>query len=545
MSLVLDRPVAQEAGKPRLLTPSAVKAALRDGAEIAILDLREEGAFAAEGHLLFAVPAPLSRLEAVIAGLVPRAATRIVLSDLDGSLIADGAKRLAQLGYTDVSALDSGTRGWEAAGFEVFTGTNVPSKAFGEVVEQRAGTPHLTAAEVARLQAEGHDLVVLDSRPLPEFQTMSIPGGLDCPGAELVLRAREAAPDPGTLVVVNCAGRTRSIIGAQALINAGLPNRVVALENGTMGWELAGLTLRHGETSQVPRPGPGTLAWARMAAADLARRAGVLRITPGELASLRADSGRSLFLFDVRSPEEYRAGHLPGFRSAPGGQLVQATDSYVGTLRSRIVLADAEDVRAPVTASWLLQLGWDEVYVLEGGLSGALETGPEPRRVLGLGELRPDWIDAASLYAAIGRGTAVFDVGSSRAFRAGHVPGAWFTTRTRLGAAAVDHAPDAPDYAVLAGDDALAAFAADELAWASGKRVRVLLGGLEAWKAAGLPVEAGAQRLLADDDVWLAPAQHPPERQEAEKRRYIAWELNLPAQIARDGDARFQILAQG
>ncbi|MBX9700130.1 MAG: thiosulfate sulfurtransferase, partial [Acetobacteraceae bacterium] len=264
---------------PRMLPPAAVKAAIRDEAELALLDLREMRAFSDAGHLLFAACVPLSRLELEIDALVPRRTTRIILADGDGSLVARGAAVLARLGYTDVAALAGGTAAWAAAGHEVFTGTNVPSKAFGEVVEVEAGTPHLSAAEVARLQASGADLVVLDSRPMPEFRTMSIPGGLDCPGAELVHRARGAAPNPDTLVVVNCAGRTRSIIGAQSLINARLPNRVVALENGTMGWELAGLTLAHGETRSVPPPDATTLTWARAAAADLARRAGVRRIT--------------------------------------------------------------------------------------------------------------------------------------------------------------------------------------------------------------------------------------------------------------------------
>jgi rhodanese-related sulfurtransferase/predicted metal-dependent enzyme (double-stranded beta helix superfamily) len=526
-----------------LLSPAEVKAAIHDGEDLALLDLREEGAFTEEGHPLFAVPAPLSRLEGVIAGLVPRRATRIVLTDRDGTLAHLGATRLARLGYWNVAVLAGGSQGWAAAGFEIFTGTNVPSKAFGEVVEQQARTPHLTATEVQRLRDEGRDLVVLDSRPLAEFRVMSIPGALDCPGVELVLRAREAAPDPDTLVVVNCAGRTRSIIGAQVLINAGLPNTVAALEDGTMGWEFAGLTLAHGETASVPPPGPATLAWAQRAAADLAARVGVRTIDTATLARFRAEAGeRTTYFFDVRSPEEYRAGHLPGFRSAPGGQLVQATDHYVGTLKARIVLADAEQVRAAVTASWLVQLGWAEVFVLEGGLEGALETGPEPRRVLLPGPLGVEWIDAATLQTEIAAGAAVFDIGSSRAYRAGHVPGSWFTTRLRLTAAVATHAPAAPLLVVTAAEDWQAALAAAELAAATGRKVRALLGGLAAWQEAGFAVEQGAARQLAHDDVWLAPAQHPPERQAAEKRRYLAWEHGLPAQIARDGDARFHVL---
>ena len=101
---------------------------------------------------------------------------------------------------------------------------------------------------------KGVRLVILDSRPYEEYHRMNIPGGIDAPGAELVYRVHDLAADPDTLVVVNCAGRTRSIIGAQSLINAGIPNKVVALKNGTMGWHLAGLELERGQTRAAAAP---------------------------------------------------------------------------------------------------------------------------------------------------------------------------------------------------------------------------------------------------------------------------------------------------
>ena len=137
---------------------------------------------------------------------------------------------------------------WADAGHELFSGVNVPSKAFGELVEHASATPSIDAAELDRLMRAGTDMVVLDSRPFDEYSRVSIPTGVNVPGAELVLRVHDMAPEPDTLVVVNCAGRTRSIIGAQSLINAGLPNKVMALKNGTMGWHLAGLKVARGET---------------------------------------------------------------------------------------------------------------------------------------------------------------------------------------------------------------------------------------------------------------------------------------------------------
>ena len=209
----------------------------------------------------------------------------------------------------------------------------MPSKAFGEFVEHESGTPSISADELDALMQSGADMVVLDSRPFDEYSRVSIPTGVNVPGAELVLRVHDIAPKPETLVVVNCAGRTRSIIGAQSLINAGVPNKVVALRNGTMGWNLAGFTPDSGKDRCAPRRCrqaglPGQRPQPTRSRASSTSSAS----TRPTLARLRADESRTLYLFDVRDPAEYAAGHVAGALSAPGGQLVQATDQYAGTL---------------------------------------------------------------------------------------------------------------------------------------------------------------------------------------------------------------------
>ena len=124
------------------------------------------------------------------------------------------------------------------------------------------------------MRESGEDMVIVDGRTVAEFQKMNIPGGICCPNGELALRIGELVPDPKTKIVVNCAGRTRSIIGAQTLIDFGVPNPIVALENGTQGWFLAGLKLENGASAALRR-GAGSRTWlpCKGAHARLPRRA--------------------------------------------------------------------------------------------------------------------------------------------------------------------------------------------------------------------------------------------------------------------------------
>lgn len=356
---------------------------LDDGGELAVLDVREEGVYSHNGHLLLVSNVPLSVLELRLPALVPRKATRIVLCDGGEGLTALAAERLVKGGYTDVAVLDGGTPAWIAAGFRLYTGVYVPSKAFGEYIQHEDAPREVTATELAEWQRTGKDIVVVDSRPPAEFRRNSIPGAFDCPSAELPYRMPDFVRTPQTTVIVNCGGRTRSIIGAQVLINAGFPNPVYALKDGTQGWKLAGFTLNHGREEKVPPPSPKGLAWAQQAAARVAKRYGIRRIDHVRLQALRTDAASTVYLLDVRNPEEFESGHLPGALSAPGGQLVQATDTFIAVRHAVIVLIDNDGVRATMTAAWLAQMGHDEVYVLaHGDALESAERGPAPEAVL-------------------------------------------------------------------------------------------------------------------------------------------------------------------
>ena len=506
--------------------------------EFALIDVREQGTFS-ESHLLFAVCAPLSRLELLIGDLVPRTDTRLVIVDdsTSSDLGIRAAKRLNELGYTNVSLLDGGIAAWQAAGLELFSGVNVPSKAFGEFVEHAYETPRLAAAEVKAMIDAGRNMVIVDSRPFEEYHRMNIPTATDMPGAELTFRIHDIAPDPETFVVVNCAGRTRSIIGAQSLINAGIPNEVAALKDGTMGWHLAGFELEHGSTRNAETPGAAGQEKALAAAARVAERFSVPTATPETVEEWLRDSDRTTYLLDVRSPAEYAEGHLPGYRNAPGGQLVQATDEYVAVKNAWLVLADDIGVRATMTASWLIQMGWQNVYVLEGGIgSGSLERGAREPTVLGrIGaatvttDALADDLDAVT----------VIDLGPSIGYEQRHIPGAIWCVRARLNDALAG-LPATARIVLTSPDGLLARLALEDARALPDRDVQALDGGTEHWLAEERATESGLEHIVGStDDVWYKPYEHR-GAQEKFMRDYLTWEVALVEQIQRDGTTRFK-----
>lgn len=503
------------------VTPGQLQQWLFDGQEIALFDVREHGQYG-EAHLFFGVNLPYSRLELEVRRLAPNPQVRLVIYDQDGGdVAARAARRLQALGYGRVHILDGGAEGWQAAGFQLFAGVHVPSKAFGELVEEASHTPHVTARQLAEWQARGEPLVVLDGRPFDEYRKMTIPGSVCCPNGELGYRVHDLVQDDSTPIVVNCAGRTRSIIGAQTLINLGLKNPVYALENGTQGWYLEDFQLEHGSTRRyADEVSSDALPGQRLAAAQLAEKAGVKTVGAAQVEAWALDNGRSLFLCDVRTAEEFAAGSLSGAQHTPGGQLIQSTDLYIGVRRARLVLVDSDGVRAPIVASWLRQLG-HEASVLEGGVGSSLAlpvleaASPEPLPLISAQALADALKDDA---------VALIDLRPSMVYRKGHIGGARWSIRSLL---AADVAGEQRPLVLLADDPRLAAFAALELPEHQRQQTRF------ASNAPGFSLQGDVNTPPDEqciDFLFFTHDRHSGNKDAA--RQYLAWEIGLLAQMS-------------
>jgi rhodanese-related sulfurtransferase len=544
------------------IDPRKAKRRLHGGQEIAFLDVREAGEFG-EGHPLFATPCPYSRLELLAPALVPNRRAPVLLIDGGDGVAARAARRLEALGYEDV-AIVGGAADWGAAGFTLFKGVNVPSKTLGELAEAAWHPAMLDAGTLAAWRAAGRPFHLFDARPPAEYSKMNVPGARCLPNGELAHRFAAAVSARDVPIVVNCAGRTRGIVGAIGLRIAGVENPVLALENGTQGWALGGEVLERGTPAvSYPELDEAALAESHARARRISETWGIPWIDPAGVEELWADADRTTYVFDVRSAEEFAAGHFPAAVHAPGGQLAQATDQWIAVRRARVALCDDTGLRAALAAFWLRQLGF-ETYVLT--LSPPLNSGlpessikepksgkPDFGRGRGEGGRPPGQADALPLVSpqAVAAGLAagmqrLIDLRPSPAYRAAHPAGAEWGIRPKLDLPPTPALPRKVEgsmrLVLLSEEPAVAALAAMDLAEAGYADVRLLAGGMSAWRDAGLPVESTQDSPSPDEAVDFLRFVH--DRHDGNldaSRQYIAWEQGLVAQLDPEERAEFRL----
>src|SRR5213596_1788634 len=522
-----------------MIAPAELARLIQSSTPHALLDLREKAAYE-RGHIYRATSLPRRLLEFRLLTLVLVRATPLVVCDEDGRLAALALPTLGEMGYTDVRVLAGGLTAWRAEGRPLVEGINVAIKVFGERALHECKTPQLAPHELRKRIERGDDLVIVDTRTSEEYARGSLPGSWSVPGGELVLRIAELVRHPETTIVVHCGGRTRSYIGAESLRRMQLPNPVLALENGTMGWELAGLTLERGAARWAPAPTARSRAVATRTATRVAAEDGIPFVSPDELAArLATREDQNLYVLDVRTADEYAAGHVAGAVWAPGGQAVQATNEYVAVRAASIVLVCDGVARSVMTASWLRRMGLPDVAVLAGGLTawtadgGAVETGLPLAVPVG-------WETARARVARVSPGdlgpALIVSVDQSDAYAHRHVPGARWLCRSRLEWTIGTVAPDRrASIVVTCADGVASTLAAATLGRLGYTAVSVLDGGTRAWVEAGRAVESGRTRLADEpDDVVLKPY----ERGRAAMERYLRWETDLDA----EGRSRSRLL---
>jgi len=346
---------------------------LADGQELAVLDIRDP-AVVGYASPLFATNLPAERVKGELGLFVPRKVVRTVLADAGDGAAARLADELAASGWPNVFALDGGIPAWTADGQDTPLPTfDTPGVDFSVAVKNEKNTPVISADELKKLRDAGEDVIVIDTRTVPEFARDHVPGAVSVPGAELVLRFKDVVPSEKTRVVVSCAGLPRAILGAQTLIDAKVPNRVSYLHDGTKGWTAAGLGLETGKTRTYGEASKAALDFAGQHIRSLSSGDRFPEIDVATARAWAADPDRTTYLLDVRTPEEFERNHLDGTLSSEGGQLLGVAYRTIAVRGSRLVLIDdLLGVRARTVAHWLQRRGYEIAILLVDFQAGRL-----------------------------------------------------------------------------------------------------------------------------------------------------------------------------
>jgi rhodanese-related sulfurtransferase len=517
-----------------LTTAAELSQLMASNALHAVFDVRERGEYNAR-QISFATSLPRSQIEFRIAELVPDPAIPAVVYDEGGERAALAAQTLADLGYPSVSVLNGGLAAWEREKLPVVSGVNVPSKAFGERVQEEQAVPDISPEDLKRLLDARSNVVVFDVRTPEEYGRFCIPGGLNVPGGDLILWADALKRRPDTQFIVNCAGRTRSIIGTAALRRLGIRN-VLELRNGTMGWVLAGFDLETKPKRTMALAPDQSRAQANDLALALAEEEKIAWTSPDDLAKpADAKAARATYIIDARSEAEYERGHIAGSISLPGGQAVQRTDDFIAVRNGKIVFVSNHGSRAIMAAYWYSKMGFRDVSVLRGGIRGwteggrALARGADRKEPLGYERARSAarLLNPAQSHAlAQNPAVAILDVGASSEYKAAHVPGAKWISRSWLELKLSSFLPEKSFPILLTcPDDRHSVLAARALTALGYTGVAVLDGGVSAWRAAGYNTEDGMTACWSEaNDVVLSPSVTGDQQA---MQRYLDWEVQL------------------
>lgn len=513
---------------------------LDSDAQIGVIDVREPQDFV-DGHIPESTPVPRRKLEFSLPKVVPNREAVVVLCDDMGERAPLDAEWLSFLGYEDVRYLAGGMDAWVDEGLEIIeaidtvpaTGSNVPSKDFGEKIQALEDIPQLTPEELdERLRTDGEDILVTDVRTPTEHSSATIPGSINVEGVDLARYIDILREDPDQPVVVHCAGRTRSIIGTATLRRLGFTN-VYELENGTMGWKLAGYELEEGAERHVTEMDKNDeyAEEIRDSAFDLLDEHDIPRLSHEEFRAVQTDKDETVYAIDVRTSDEYEAGHVPGTISIPGGQAIQTADEHIAVRNGTIVLISDQHVRASIVAFWFAEMGFPNVTILDEGVTGWMENGrelvegPDRNEPVGMDAVRGivEMIDPTTLSTL---DATVIDIDYSENYSHQHVPGAKWVSRYDLERTIEGNRTFVDGPLVLTcqhGEYAMYAAAAIEHEL-DHDEVYALDGGVEAWTNAGLSTESGTREMrFTPRDVVEAPY----EQGRNAMRSYLEWEEEL------------------
>ena len=225
------------------------------------------------------------------------------------------------------------------------------SKAFGEVVARQSDILEVTPQEYV---TDYQHAQLVDVRPTGEYNRFTLPNSINLPNS-LLLANMERLGNHADLVLLHCAGRTRSIIGAHTIKAAGYSGDFGIFRGGTQAWELDGFAREHGANRTMAENIESTEF-----VANFLNRCHIpsAHIQPTGIAAF-VETNSDHLIFDVSDDAANGILVAANIIKISGTNLVQQTDRSIARYHLPILLFDCRSgSRAAFAAYWLSRMGF-------------------------------------------------------------------------------------------------------------------------------------------------------------------------------------------
>jgi len=318
---------------------------------VAFLDVRTRKAYVQE-FAFGAVNCPLDRFSLMIADLVPDRSTLIIMIGANKKAISNTNLILLKKKYSNVHYIKGDYQAWKKAKLPMWAGEFTLSKAFGEWIEATGKVNNIFPNKLNRMhQQPDSQLLQIDARPKIEYEKFTLPYSKHCSGGELPAYLQKTSSKK--TIIVHCAGRTRSIIAYQTLLDFNISQKKYVLNGGTQNWVLNGLERAYQQKSDIQKHKVNITQDKTLA------KTIIQKFKLPSVARIKNIKGVHGF---VIQSEIINNQKIPYWKNVNATTLVQNTDKFIASTSTPIYIYSDIPTSAVFSVLWLTRMGYHAIW---------------------------------------------------------------------------------------------------------------------------------------------------------------------------------------
>jgi len=217
----------------------------------------------------------------------------------------------------------------------------------------KSKTSEISVEDYKKSMDKEKDVVLIDVRTAAEYAAGHIPGAINIPRGVLEFKITEKYPDRNTNIITYCKKGGRGTLAASSLAKLKYKN-VRSIAGGWEAWvKVAPLPKK----PEVPEEIKKMVKEAKS------------KIKQIKLAALKSmmKAKAPFVLIDIREPQEFEAGNIPGSVNIPRGLLEFKITKKYPNRDTAIIIYCKNGGRASLAAQSLERINYNNVRSVEGG----------------------------------------------------------------------------------------------------------------------------------------------------------------------------------